>query len=641
MNGTQNRRQKATARLLAGFFIMMLFFTLLSRTASGMTIAVVRTETTGAGILTHRYSLPGTVEARRTADIILPEGLRISGALVQSGDRVEAGDGLLQMDQERTFRVRTKLEEEIRVLDTRLEGLALPSAGADMQSVEQAERNLKYAQEDYVRLATGWQLAELRSAQDQKEAQEEYDQALQGLAEEENRIRKEQVGSAQDSRREAERALGTAQYDRSEAVAAAQNALDDARRDREEAQTAWENAEGRLQDAKAGLKEAQEVLSALGEDADEAEREAAQSAVEAAMEKRDAAQKEAEDTAEKLSLSEESLERAQEELDRITGRQNQLVAEAEEDLQKSSEALSQAQEKTDWSRELQGSAAWSQMDQAQDGLKETARSREDDAWTKQDQLLAAQREIETAKAELAVAKEQAERERLEKEAAQKQEEADRLQYESERREKQELLEQIEALNLENGILSAPFAATVRKVSEAGNTQDGVAAVVLTQDGQGFLLTAETDAETAQQLSSGDTGAFTFTLGGETQTVEVKIESVGRPDENGMVRIRAEMEEGEYEDGISGTLELAKSSERYQTVVPLSALRSSDGRTTVLAVREKQTVLGTEQTVEEVDVTVKDRDTENAAIEAALFPDDQIVVHTSKPIEKGDRVRVEN
>ena len=587
MNGTQNRRQKATARLLAGFFIMMLFFTLLSRTASGMTIAVVRTETTGAGILTHRDSLPGTVEARRTADIILPEGLRISGALVQSGDRVEAGDGLLQMDQERTFRVRTKLEEEIRVLDTRLEGLALPSAGADMQSVEQAERNLKYAQEDYVRLATGWQLAELRSAQDQKEAQEEYDQALQGLAEEENRIRKEQVGSAQDSRREAERALGTAQYDRSEAVAAAK------------------------------------------------------SAVEAAMEKRDAAQKEAEDTAEKLSLSEEPLERAQEELDRITGRQNQLVAEAEEDFQKSSEALSQVQEKTDWSRELQGSAAWSQMDQAQDGLKETARSREDDAWTKQDQLLAAQREIETAKAELAAAKEQAERERLEKEAAQKQEEADRLQYESERREKQELLEQIEALNLENGILSAPFAATVRKVSEAGNTQDGVAAVVLTQDGQGFLLTAETDAETAQQLSSGDTGAFTFTLGGETQTVEVKIESVGRPDENGMVRIRAEMEEGEYEDGISGTLELAKSSERYQTVVPLSALRSSDGRMTVLAVREKQTVLGTEQTVEEVDVTVKDRDTENAAIEAALFPDDQIVVHTSKPIEKGDRVRVEN
>ena len=65
------------------------------------------------------------------------------------------------------------------------------------------------------------------------------------------------------------------------------------------------------------------------------------------------------------------------------------------------------------------------------------------------------------------------------------------------------------------------------------------------------------------------------------------------------------------------------------------------KTVVLVIREKQSVMGMEQTVEEVDVIVKEQNMENVAVEGSLFPDDQIVIYSSKPIEKGDRVRVEN
>lgn len=52
-------------------------------------------------------------------------------------------------------------------------------------------------------------------------------------------------------------------------------------------------------------------------------------------------------------------------------------------------------------------------------------------------------------------------------------------------------------------------------------------------------------------------------------------------------------------------------------------------------------MGTEQTVDEKAVTVKDQDTEYMAVEGTLFPEDLVVVRSSKPIEKGDRVRAES
>ncbi len=54
-------QQRTAVRLLSGFFAMMLIFTILSRIATDLTIAKVRTDTVKPGVLVQSYSIPGTL----------------------------------------------------------------------------------------------------------------------------------------------------------------------------------------------------------------------------------------------------------------------------------------------------------------------------------------------------------------------------------------------------------------------------------------------------------------------------------------------------------------------------------------------------------------------------------------------------
>ena len=61
---------------------------------------------------------------------------------------------------------------------------------------------------------------------------------------------------------------------------------------------------------------------------------------------------------------------------------------------------------------------------------------------------------------------------------------------------------------------------------------------------------------------------------------------------------------------------------------------------MLVLQEKNTVMGIEQTVVRVEVTVLDRDSESMAVESSLMGTEQVVTSSSKPIGEGDRVRLE-
>ena len=63
-------QQRTAVRLLSGFFAMMLIFTILSRIATDLTIAKVRTDTVKPGVLVQSYTIPGTLEARGPADVV-------------------------------------------------------------------------------------------------------------------------------------------------------------------------------------------------------------------------------------------------------------------------------------------------------------------------------------------------------------------------------------------------------------------------------------------------------------------------------------------------------------------------------------------------------------------------------------------
>lgn len=635
-----NCQQSVAARLLTGFFLMMLALTFLSRIATSLTIAEVSTGSARAGVLTQRYTILGTVEARDTLDVILPGGLRISNVMVQVGDSLDAGDTLLKLDMEGLQDAIERLESEIKIIDMRIDNLSLGATGVETWQIQRAENSLKYAREDYQHLLSTLEdsdashISSNRADEDLRDARAKYDEALIAL-EKAKVTAKEQLVIA------AQKAVDDAKYIRSEAVAAAQAAVNSANAAENAADAAFDSARYALNQAQKRLEQANRALHELQSQDPPASPEeiaAAEVSVTAAEEQVYSAQ--AQVNAAKVGLSAGDSPHARENLRRVKTRHDQLVSEAEA-------ALMAARNKMDMSDEPLVAAAQAAVDSAQIEVKAAERSYEDTGLFQEEQREAAQQAVESARrvvelaeAELEFAKKQAEDSRQSDESLRRQNEIEKLQYASERKQKQDILDQLRELYAQDGIIAAPEAGTVKMIVEADVTQVNDAVVILSQNRENFQFTAKIDKKTAEQLAEGDVGSLSFTIGGIRRSTKVQIASIGTPDVDGQVRITVSLSEGSFTDGMAGELELVKTSDRYQTILPISALRVIGGRTVVLVVRETQSVMGTEQTVEEVDVTVKDQDTENMAVEAALFPDDKVVVRSSKPIEKGDRVRAE-
>lgn len=177
-------QQRTAVRLLSGFFAMMLIFTILSRIATDLTIAKVRTDTVKPGVLVQSYSIPGTLEARDTLDVVLPGNIRISNRMVQEGDCVDAGDEILKLDLDSIQTVTEQLENEINILNLKIDNLSCEMPGADTKMLQLAENNLRYAQAE----------------QALREAEEALASLGEGVAEEERAAAQERADTARSQK---------------------------------------------------------------------------------------------------------------------------------------------------------------------------------------------------------------------------------------------------------------------------------------------------------------------------------------------------------------------------------------------------------------------------------------------------------
>ncbi len=634
-----NYQQKTTIRLLLNFFIMMLVLTLLSRIANSLTIAQVTTDTIKSGFLTQRYTIPGTVETQDTLDIVLPSGLRISNIMVEVGDRINAGDKILQLDLNGIQTIIEQLENEIYLLDMKITNLSNGISSVNTEQIQRAENNLKYAKEDYEHLLNNLEISNHRAEEDLAEAQIKYEEALATLENAKITTKELLIETAKNNLAIANKSLTDAEYNRIEAIKIAENTLESMEEALSLAEDTYSNAISALRRAKSNLQDAEEYLSSLNEDATEEERIAAQNAIDLARSEVTIAQNQTDIAA--SGLSEGAVKRAYDDLERVKIRQNQLVLEAENIVKKAEDELTNAKNQSDFSNETLVIAAQTMVDSAETNLKIITRNYEDSNLSFEEQSFQSQRNIELAETELNSAKKLVEQEKLLDEATCKQNEVEKLQYNNEKNIKQDLLDQMNDLYTQNGTITAPIAGTIKAISTTSITQNNEAVLTLFRTDQGFQFTAKVEQKTAEQLSVGDIGAFTYINGGISQSIPMQISSIGTSNEDGQVRISAQLTKDKLLNKVTGTLEIEKSSDRYQMVLPISALRIVGGKAVVFVVCETQSIIGTEQIVEEIDITIKDQDSENMAIEGILFPDDSIVVGASKPIKKGDRIRVED
>lgn len=118
-------------------------------------------------------------------------------------------------------------------------------------------------------------------------------------------------------------------------------------------------------------------------------------------------------------------------------------------------------------------------------------------------------------------------------------------------------------------------------------------------------------------------------------------SAGSGSMNSTGKIIAELQEGDYAEGMQGEYSIDKKSDiRYNWVLPVSAVREDQGGAYCLVAKKKSTILGEEYVAERVNLTKKAKDVNQIAVEGVLTDDTKVIIESTKEIEEGDRLQIE-
>ena len=622
----EDRVQRMAVYLMIGFFTFMLVCTIISRVSYSFTTAHVSVASMAGKTLMNRVELEGIIHASAEKGISLPDGLKAVSVYAGKGKSVEKGEALIEFDVPAVEERIKKLEEEIRILNLKLD-ISSNNGGND---VIEAQRTLEDAKKAYERIAAKYARAEMRLKEDYTKLEETLADAEKILINKAEALVKEARENLQNVREDAEDAIRAAE----QALDEESENLDDSEDSYQQALEAYEQAKDELNMANQRVSEIKEAIA--GKQPDDAtdyteELKEAEEELSIAQKAFNQAKKELS----KADYNSSSYDRADDNLDSIKRRWKRKIDKAKDALYKAETVLEAVREGKDFSTESAVSEAQAAIDTAREALNRARRESEDNQYSEEEELYAAGRAVETAQAALEDARRQAE-------VLQKEGEIDRITCESERSDKEKSRAALQEILDNGGRLLAPAPGTVVRTLERGDkTKEGEDAVILSSADRGFVFEGKLDKDSARRFSAGDKGELHYKLDGSTQKADVEIHSISTPDESDQVLVTAVLPEGGYTSGMPAQLFLSRKSETYQNCLPLTALRSDSGGDHVFVLRRQSSVLGTEWVIARVDITVKERDSQMMYVDGALTYSDQVVISSNKIISEGDRVRIEN
>ena len=622
----EDRVQRMAVYLMIGFFTFMLVCTIISRVSYSFTTAHVSVASMAGKTLMNRAELEGIIYASSEKGISLPDGLKAVSVNAGKGKSVEKGEALIEFDVPAAEERIKKLEEEIRILNLKLD-ISSNNGGND---VIEAQRTLEDAKKAYERIAAKYARAEMRLKEDYTKLEETLADAEKILINKAEALVKEARENLQNVREDAEDAIRAAE----QALDEESENLDDSEDSYQQALEAYEQAKDELNMANQRVSEIKEAIA--GKQPDDAtdyteELKEAEEELSIAQKAFNQAKKELS----KADYNSSSYDRADDNLDSIKRGWKRKIDKAKDALYKAETVLEAVREGKDFSTESAVSEAQAAIDTAREALNRARRESEDNQYSEEEELYAAGRAVETAQAALEDARRQAE-------VLQKEGEIDRITCESERSDKEKSRAALQEILDNGGRLLAPAPGTVVRTLERGDkTKEGEDAVILSSADRGFVFEGKLDKDSARRFSAGDKGELHYKLDGSTQKADVEIHSISTPDELDQVLVTAVLPEGGYTSGMPAQLFLSRKSETYQNCLPLTALRSDSGGDHVFVLRRQSSVLGTEWVIARVDITVKERDSQMMYVDGALTYSDQVVISSNKIISEGDRVRIEN
>lgn len=622
----EDRVQRMAVYLMIGFFAFMFVCTIISRVSYSFTTAHVSVASMAGKTLMNRAELEGIIHASSEKGISLPDGLKAVSVNAGKGKSVEKGEVLIEFDVPVAEERIKKLEEEIRILNLKLD-ISSNNGGND---VIEAQRTLEDAKKAYERIAAKYARTEMRLKEDYTKLEETLADAEKNLINKAEALVKEARENLQNVREDAEDAIRAAE----QALDEESENLDDSEDSYQQALEAYEQAKDELNMANQRVSEIKEAIA--GKQPDDAadyteELKEAEEELSIAQKAFNQAKKELS----KADYNSSSYDRADDNLDSIKRRWKRNIDKAKDALYKAETVLEAVREGKDFSTESAVSEAQAAIDTAREALNRARRESEDNQYSEEEELYAAGRAVETAQTALEDARRQAD-------VLQKEGEIDRITCESERSDKEKSRAALQEILDNGGRLLAPAPGTVVRTLERGDkTKEGEDAVILSSADRGFVFEGKLDKDSARRFSAGDKGELHYKLDGSTQKADVEIHSISTPDESDQVLVTAVLPEGGYTSGMPAQLFLSRKSETYQNCLPLTALRSDSGGDHVFVLRRQSSVLGTEWVIARVDITVKERDSQMMYVDGALTYSDQVVISSNKIISEGDRVRIEN
>ena len=329
--------------------------------------------------------------------------------------------------------------------------------------------------------------------------------------------------------------------------------------------------------------------------------------------------------------------RAREDYDALARYQDTLVGRAAENVAQAEEALDELQAENrahedDWEREdgerkteeemeAERKAREEEEERLKQELQAAAYAEADAKWNRDTAVKDAGRKVEDAISE-------------------EDEDAVLAVYQAEAASIREKLSAYQAVSDGGGKITAPMSGMVTDVYvQAGGRVPDTASFLLA-DGEvpcQFSVTLTKEDKTYVNLNDD----VKLKLG-ERKEINAKVDYLAE-NENapGSFTARIQLPEEIGMPGQSGTMTCAKAGEKQPCCIPVLALHEDQNKSYVYVAGEREGILGTEYYVEEINVSVVDKNDRFAAVEGAITEESLIIQSADKEIKRGDVIRLES
>ena len=196
------------------------------------------------------------------------------------------------------------------------------------------------------------------------------------------------------------------------------------------------------------------------------------------------------------------------------------------------------------------------------------------------------------------------------------------------------LDALLALQQAGGSLLAPMNGTIIRLDlQPGQASTSVGGLLAGEDSD-YTLELKLDEEQAQRIT---VGTVLHVRQNRTEG-DAAVQSLSAPDADGTVTVAATLPDGAWTAG-SASVNATAQGARQELIVPASAVRQESGGPYVLALEEQNTLLGLQNVLVSLPVTVLESGDTTAAVTGPLDHTTQVVVGSNKAVAAGDRVRV--